>query len=130
LALRPVPYALRPFVKLRNPEVKISAFSPLKLLGDEKLMKIAVPKDAHPGETRAALIPEHVAKLVKAGAAVSVESGLGQTLRIADNSYAEAGASIAADRNALIENADMILRIRKPLAEEELQQLLRQRAMQ
>lgn len=81
-------------------------------------MKIAVPKDAHPGETRAALIPEHVAKLVKAGAEVSVESGLGQTLRIADNSYAEAGATMAADRNALIEKADMILRIRKPLPEE------------
>jgi NAD(P) transhydrogenase subunit alpha len=81
-------------------------------------MKIAVPKDAHPGETRAALIPEHVAKLVKAGAEVSVESGLGQTLRIADNSYAEAGATMAADRNALIEKADMILRIRKPLSEE------------
>ena len=52
-------------------------------------MNIAVPRDAHPGETRVSLIPEHVAKLVKAGAEVSIESGLGQTLRIADEKYKE-----------------------------------------
>ena len=64
------------------------------------------------------LIPEHVAKLVKAGAEVSIESGLGKTLRIVDDQYAEAGATVVADRNTLIEEADMILRIRKPLPEE------------
>ena len=81
-------------------------------------MKIAVPRDAHPGETRVSLIPEHVAKLVKAGAEVSIESGLGQTLRIADDEYAGAGAVVVADRNNLIQEADIILRIRKPLPEE------------
>ncbi len=81
-------------------------------------MNIAVPKDAFPGETRVALIPEHVAKLVKAGAEVSIESGLGQTLRIADDIYADAGAAVVADRNSLIQEADIILRIRKPLADE------------
>jgi NAD(P) transhydrogenase subunit alpha len=81
-------------------------------------MNIAVPRDAFPGETRVALIPEHVDKLVKAGARVSVESGLGQTLRIVDEQYADAGADVVADRNILIQEADMILRIRKPLAEE------------
>ena len=81
-------------------------------------MNIAVPRDAFPGETRAALIPEHVAKLVKAGAEVSIESGLGQTLRIVDDIYADAGANVVADRNSLIQEADIILRIRKPLAEE------------
>jgi NAD(P) transhydrogenase subunit alpha len=81
-------------------------------------MNIAVPKDAFPGETRVALIPEHVAKLVKAGAEVSIESGLGQTLRIADDIYADAGATVVADRNSLIQEADIILRIRKPLADE------------
>jgi NAD(P) transhydrogenase subunit alpha len=81
-------------------------------------MKIAVPKDAHPGETRVSLIPENAAKLVKAGADVSVESGLGQTLKIADDVYTEAGATVVADRDTLIQEADMILRIRKPLLEE------------
>jgi NAD(P) transhydrogenase subunit alpha len=81
-------------------------------------MKIAVPRDAYPGETRVAVIPEHVAKLVKAGVEVSIESGLGQTLRIADDPYADAGAAVVSDRNTLIQEADMILRIRKPLPEE------------
>jgi len=81
-------------------------------------MKIAVPRDAHPGETRVSLIPEHVAKLVKAGAEVAIETGMGQTLRIADDEYAGAGAVVVADRNNLIQEADIILRIRKPLPEE------------
>ncbi len=81
-------------------------------------MNLAVPKEVHPGEVRVALIPEHVAKLAKAGADVAIESGLGQTLRIADEKYTEAGASVVANHNQLIQNADAVLRIRKPLAEE------------
>ena len=81
-------------------------------------MNLAVPRDVYPGEVRVALIPEHVAKLVKAGADVAIESGLGQTLRIVDEKYTEAGASVVADHNQLIQNADVVLRIRKPLPEE------------
>jgi NAD(P) transhydrogenase subunit alpha len=81
-------------------------------------MNIALPKEAHEGETRVSMIPEHVAKLAKAGADVGIESGLGQTLRIGDEEYANAGASVVADRGTLIRNADMVLRIRKPVAQE------------
>jgi NAD(P) transhydrogenase subunit alpha len=81
-------------------------------------MNIAVPKEVHEGETRVSMIPEHVAKLVQAGADVSIESGLGQSLRIVDDEYIKAGASAIPDRNALIQNADMVLRIRKPAAQE------------
>jgi NAD(P) transhydrogenase subunit alpha len=87
-------------------------------IGDKITMNIAVPRDAHPGETRVSLIPEHVAKLVKAGAEVAIESGLGQTLKMSDDLYADAGATVVADRNTLIAEADIILRIRKPLPEE------------
>jgi len=81
-------------------------------------MNIALPKEAHEGETRVSMIPEHVAKLAKAGADVGIESGLGQTLRIGDEEYANAGAAVVADRGTLIRNADMVLRIRKPVAQE------------
>jgi NAD(P) transhydrogenase subunit alpha len=81
-------------------------------------MKIAVPKETHQGETRVSLIPDHVAKLVKAGANVSIESGLGQTLKVGDDHYVDAGAAVVEDRNSLIREADLILRIRKPLPEE------------
>jgi NAD(P) transhydrogenase subunit alpha len=81
-------------------------------------MNLAVPREVYPGEVRVALIPEHVARLVNAGADVAIESGLGQPLRIADEKYTEAGASVVADHSQLIQNADVVLRIRKPLAEE------------
>jgi len=81
-------------------------------------MHIAVPKEVHEGETRVSMIPEHIAKLVRAGAEVSIESGLGQTLRIGDEEYTKAGAAVSSERDALIQNADMVLRIRKPAAEE------------
>ena len=81
-------------------------------------MNIAVPREVHEGETRVSMIPQNVAKLVKAGADVSIESGLGQTLRIADEEYTKAGASVATDRNFLFQNADMVLRIRKPAMDE------------
>ena len=81
-------------------------------------MNIAVLKEVHEGETRVSMIPEHVAKLVQAGAEVSIETGLGQTLRIADDKYTKAGASVTPDHDALIQKADMVLRIRKPAAQE------------
>ncbi|UCD82620.1 MAG: Re/Si-specific NAD(P)(+) transhydrogenase subunit alpha [Desulfobacterales bacterium] len=81
-------------------------------------MNIAVPREVHEGETRVCMIPEHVAKLVKAGADVAIESGLGQTLRIVDEEYTNAGAAVTADRHTLIHNADVVLRIRKPGADE------------
>ena len=81
-------------------------------------MNLAVPTEAHPGEVRVALIPEHVAKLVNSGAKVVIESGLGAPLRIADEKYTEVGASVESDHNQLIQNADVVLRIRKPLPEE------------
>ncbi len=81
-------------------------------------MHIAVPKEVHPGETRVALIPEHIAKLVELGAHIAVETGIGQKLNFSDEDYAKAGATLEADRSRLLQTADMVLRIRKPAMEE------------
>ena len=81
-------------------------------------MNIAIPKENNPAETRAAMIPGHVAKLVKAGASISIEAGLGQSLQVDDNAYSDAGAAVVDDRTALLQQADMVLRIRKPAPEE------------
>ena len=81
-------------------------------------MNIAIPKEDHPDETRVALIPEHVAKLAAAGAAICVEAGLGNSLQIADDAYKEAGATVVDDRRMLFQEAEMVLRIRKPAPEE------------
>ena len=81
-------------------------------------MNIAVPKEVHPGETRVALIPEHIAKLVEMGAHITVETGIGEKLNFSDEDYTKAGAALEADRNKLLQTADMVLRIRKPAIEE------------
>jgi NAD(P) transhydrogenase subunit alpha len=81
-------------------------------------MKIVALKEVYPGENRIALIPEHITRLVKKGAQVSVETGIGQTIDIADDDYAKAGASLETNRLNLIQTADMVLRIRRPTLEE------------
>jgi NAD(P) transhydrogenase subunit alpha len=81
-------------------------------------MNIVIPRENHPDETRVALIPEHIARLVAAGATVSIETGLGNTLQIEDDAYTEAGATVVEDKTTLLQNADMVLRIRKPTPEE------------
>ena len=77
-------------------------------------MRIAIPKETHKGETRVPLIPDHAEKLVKMGAVVSIESGLGLSCGFSDSEYKKAGASVAKDKKKLLSNADMVLRLRKP----------------
>jgi NAD(P) transhydrogenase subunit alpha len=81
-------------------------------------MKISVPKETHPGETRAPLTPDSAAKLVKLGAQVEAEAGLGLAAGFPDEAYTKAGATLTTDRKALIGSGDMVLRLRKPPVEE------------
>jgi H+-translocating NAD(P) transhydrogenase subunit alpha len=81
-------------------------------------MKISAPKEVHPGETRAPLTPDSVAKLIKLGAQVEVEAGIGVLAGFPDESYAKAGATISSDRKSLLDSADIVLRLRKPPMEE------------
>lgn len=81
-------------------------------------MKIAVPRETHPGETRAPLTPDAAAKLIKLGAEVGVETGLGATAGFPDDAYTRAGATVANDRAALLRAGDLVLRLRKPPLEE------------
>jgi len=81
-------------------------------------MLIGVPKETWPGERRAALVPQGVKKLISAGFEVSVESELGVPSGFTDDAYAEAGAKVVTDRAALLQNSDMVLRVRKPAADE------------
>ena len=81
-------------------------------------MKIAVPCEVHPGETRAPLTPEGAAKLVKLGAQLEVQAGLGSAAGFPDESYAKAGAVVGSDRTLLLQTADLVLRLRKPPLDE------------
>ncbi|MHA1114442.1 MAG: NAD(P)(+) transhydrogenase (Re/Si-specific) subunit alpha, partial [Alphaproteobacteria bacterium] len=82
-------------------------------------MKIAIPKERRPDELRVAATPESVKKLIGLGFEVAVEAGAGDGAMFMDNSYAEAGASIAEGPEALFADADIVLKVQRPLGEEE-----------
>ncbi len=77
-------------------------------------MNIAVMKETHPGETRVPMVPATVDRLVKLGAEVVVESGMGLSCRFGDEAYGAVGAAIATERETMLRNADIVLRLRKP----------------
>lgn len=58
-------------------------------------MRIGIPKETLPGETRVAATPRTVEQLLKLGYEVLVEEGAGKTAHLEDNAYAAAGATIA-----------------------------------
>ena len=79
-------------------------------------MKVAVLKERRAGETRVAATPETVKKLIGMGCALTVEAGAGMASGLTDAAYAEAGASIAADPAAALAGAQIVLKVRAPLA--------------
>ncbi|MEO7166666.1 MAG: Re/Si-specific NAD(P)(+) transhydrogenase subunit alpha [Spartobacteria bacterium] len=81
-------------------------------------MRIFVPRETQSGESRVALVPEAVRRLTELGNEVSVETGLGAPVSIADEVYQGAGARIATDRQEALRSADLVLRVRKPPVEE------------
>lgn len=81
-------------------------------------MKIFAPRETDPVETRAALDPAAAKKLIGLGAEVLVETGLGARCEHADSAYAEAGATVTADRAGSLAAADLVLRVRKPASAE------------
>jgi len=76
-------------------------------------MRIAVPTEVTPGETRVALVPKSVAQLVQARAEVAVQAGAGARAWIGDEGYQAAGATLAADRATLLAGADCVVVVRR-----------------
>jgi len=79
-------------------------------------MRIGVPAETRPGETRVAATPETVKKLVAAKASVVVQSGAGVASSFTDDAYTAAGATLGSAADAL--GADMVLKVRLPAADE------------
>ena len=77
-------------------------------------MKVAVPKEARPGERRVAVVPHEVKTLVKWGLQVVVESGAGAAAGISDDDYRSAGATTAPSAAAALAGAKIVLRVNPP----------------
>ena len=79
---------------------------------------IAVTRERREGETRCAVTPETVKKLIALGATVTVEAGTGGGSSIPDADYEAAGATVAKDTKAVLSGADLVLKVRGPTAQE------------
>ncbi|MFD2232526.1 Re/Si-specific NAD(P)(+) transhydrogenase subunit alpha [Phaeospirillum tilakii] len=81
-------------------------------------MKIAIPKERRAGEARVAASPDTVKKFKGLGFDVVVETGAGAGAAIPDDLFREAGASLAADAASALADADIVLKVQRPLDEE------------
>ena len=77
-------------------------------------MRIAVPRETWPGESRAALVPGSCRKLVGMGLEVMVEASLGAAAGFEDSAYRDAGAVVVADIDSALVASDVVVRLRKP----------------
>jgi NAD(P) transhydrogenase subunit alpha len=79
-------------------------------------MKLAIPRERRAHERRVAATPDSVKRLKALGLEVVVEAGAGAGASIADEAFAAAGAAIAADYAACVGDADIVLKVARPMA--------------
>ncbi len=81
-------------------------------------MKIGIPKEISPGETRVAFIPALAGALLRDQHEILVESGAGVGAGVSDEQYVAAGARIVAAAADLYGAADLILKVQPPTVDE------------
>lgn len=81
-------------------------------------MIIGVPTEIKKAENRVAITPGGVEELTRAGNVVVVQSGAGLGSGITDQEFAAAGAKILPDARAVYGEAEMVLKVKEPLASE------------
>ena len=81
-------------------------------------MRIAVPAEVKDNEFRVALTPGGVRELIAHGHEVTVEQGAGVGSAFGDDLYKDAGARIVADPDEVWGGAEMVLKVKEPVASE------------
>jgi NAD(P) transhydrogenase subunit alpha len=81
-------------------------------------MKIAIPAETDPAEPRVAATPDTVKKMKALGAEVVIETGAGVKSGMLDADYEAAGAAIGSSAASVVDGADVVLKVRRPTAEE------------
>ncbi|AWX94345.1 hypothetical protein DPM13_01755 [Paracoccus mutanolyticus] len=77
-------------------------------------MKIGALKESYEGEARVAVTPSSAAHLKKLGHEVFVESGAGVRAGFSDAAYQAAGVTVAPTAAALINDVDVVVKVRPP----------------
>jgi len=81
-------------------------------------MRIGVPKEIKTNENRIALVPSGAEALIAAGHEVTIETGGGLGSGFTDDDYKTVGAKIAPDAASVWANAEMIMKVKEPIARE------------
>ena len=81
-------------------------------------MIIGVPKEIKKDEYRVAITPAGVRELTSAGHIVHVEQGAGEGSSIPDEEYVRTGAKIVPDPDTVWAGADLVLKVKEPVAAE------------
>ena len=81
-------------------------------------MLIGVPAEIKPEEYRVGLVPETIRELTARGHRVEVETRAGVGAGISDQEYLEAGAGIVDAAERIFERAELIVKVKEPLASE------------
>ncbi|HRZ98730.1 MAG TPA: alanine dehydrogenase, partial [Paludibacter sp.] len=81
-------------------------------------MKIGVPKEIKNNESRVALTPGGVQTMLKNGHSVYVETNAGINSGFSDQQYQTAGAQILSTPKEVFDIADMIMKVKEPIAQE------------
>jgi alanine dehydrogenase len=81
-------------------------------------MKIGVPREVKNHEYRVAITPAGVRELTGHGHEVFVEKDAGAGSELGDDAYVAAGATIIPDPDEVWRLADLVLKVKEPVAEE------------
>ncbi|RFA23554.1 alanine dehydrogenase [Subtercola boreus] len=81
-------------------------------------MRVGIPSEVKNNEARVAITPAGVHELARRGHRVLVQSGAGTGSRITDENYLDAGAEILATADEVWGEADLLLKVKEPIASE------------
>jgi len=81
-------------------------------------VKVGIPREVKNHEYRVAITPAGINEFVRGGHQIFVESGAGVGSSISDDEFAAAGAKILATADEVWETAELVLKVKEPIAEE------------
>jgi NAD(P) transhydrogenase subunit alpha len=82
-------------------------------------MQVGIIKERREGELRVAITPDTVKKIIGLGLSVIIETKAGLAAAITDEAYQDAGAKIVKTPSDALKDADIVLKVRKPIGQEE-----------
>ena len=79
-------------------------------------MRVGVPTEVKNHEYRVAITPAGVNELTRHGHDVLVQAGAGMGSSITDDEFADAGAKIVSSRDDVWQDAELVLKVKEPIA--------------